>query len=183
MSNCGTTNVKFQLRRDLSENWAGKTLLPGEPAFSTDTNGLKIGPGLWNELPYIGGSGPSGPSGPQGEKGDTGIAFTPTTLQLILPVLYPSGTSSYDVITNGFVRGDVIDPSTGARGYIGFSNLLPGQAVYFLNSDVIYHGFEVDITVLTRFTIYYIDSLDTRDGYARLRLTETNPGDAIIWIN
>jgi len=72
MAGCGTTNVKFQLRRDIEENWAGKTLLPGEPAFSTDTNGLKIGPGLWNDLSYIGGSGPSGPSGPSGVSGPSG---------------------------------------------------------------------------------------------------------------
>jgi Major tropism determinant N-terminal domain len=56
MAGCGTTNVKFQLRRDLTQNWAGKTLLPGEPAFSTNTNGLKIGPGRWDDLSYIGGS-------------------------------------------------------------------------------------------------------------------------------
>lgn len=56
MAGCGTTNVKFQLRRDLTQNWAGKTLLAGEPAYSTNTNGLKIGPGRWDDLSYIGGS-------------------------------------------------------------------------------------------------------------------------------
>ena len=49
MSSCGTTNVKFQLRRDTDANWQGKILRDGEPGFATDTNVLKIG---LNEVPW-----------------------------------------------------------------------------------------------------------------------------------
>lgn len=130
-------------------------------------------------------TGPSGPSGPTGAtgpvgatgpKGDTGFAFTPTTLQLILPVLYPSGTSSYDTLIGGNVRGDVINPSTGVRTSIGNSGFLEGQAVYFLNSDVVYNG----NPVLTRFAIYYIHSLNPSTGYAQLRSSATGT-TAISW--
>lgn len=124
-------------------------------------------------------SGPTGATGPvgaTGPKGDTGFAFTPTTLQLILPVLYPSGTSSYDTLIGGNVRGDVINPSTGVRTSIGNSGFLEGQAVYFLNSDVIYSG----NPVLIRFAIYYIHSLNPSTGYAQLRLSATGT-TAISW--
>jgi hypothetical protein len=56
MSSCGTTNVKFQLRRDTSVNWNGKVLKDGEPGFATDTNILKIGlNGIpWQSLSPVG---------------------------------------------------------------------------------------------------------------------------------
>jgi hypothetical protein len=46
MSSCGTTNVKFLLRRDTDANWQGKILRDGEPGFATDTNVMKIGNGV-----------------------------------------------------------------------------------------------------------------------------------------
>jgi hypothetical protein len=70
---CGTTNVKFKLRRDTSTNWynANPVLQSGEPGYDTTVNSLKIGDGHtpWNLLPFLSGSGagntgPTGPTGP-----------------------------------------------------------------------------------------------------------------------
>jgi len=66
---CGTTNVKFKLRRDTGLNWsnANPVLQSGEPGFDTTAGALKIGDGYtpWNMLPYLSGStGPTGPAGP-----------------------------------------------------------------------------------------------------------------------
>ena len=76
---CPPTNVKFQLRRDLSTNWNPSTILQaGEPGYETDTYKLKIGDGIkrWINLPYIGNTigsfGPTGPTGPRGPTGPTG---------------------------------------------------------------------------------------------------------------
>ena len=72
---CGTTNVKFKLRRDTGTNWsnANPVLQSGEPGFDTTANALKIGDGYtpWNLLPYLsgsggGGNGATGPTGPTG---------------------------------------------------------------------------------------------------------------------
>ena len=56
MSSCGTTNVKFLLRRDTNTNWQGKILRDGEPGFATDTNVMKIGYGgiAWEFLNPVG---------------------------------------------------------------------------------------------------------------------------------
>jgi hypothetical protein len=56
MSSCGTTNVKFLLRRDTNANWQGKVLKAGEPGFATDTNVMKIGNGVraWEFLNAVG---------------------------------------------------------------------------------------------------------------------------------
>lgn len=52
---CGTTPVKFLLRRATATEWAtsNPTLRAGEPGFESDTNQLKIGDGVrsWNALP------------------------------------------------------------------------------------------------------------------------------------
>jgi Major tropism determinant N-terminal domain len=58
MSSCGTTNVKFLLRRDTNANWQGKILRDGEPGFATDTKILKIGlnGAIWELLPAVGAS-------------------------------------------------------------------------------------------------------------------------------
>ena len=58
MANCGTTSVKFLLRRDTLDTWIHSTniLALGEPSVVTDTGQMKIGDGVtvWNGLPYVG---------------------------------------------------------------------------------------------------------------------------------
>jgi hypothetical protein len=60
MANCGTTPVKFLLRRDTTTGWAstGAILAIGEPGVNTDTGEMKIGNGqdTWANLPLIGSS-------------------------------------------------------------------------------------------------------------------------------
>ena len=57
---CGTTQIKFQLRRDTLSRWTelGATLIlaNGEPSVVTDTGHMKIGDGVtvWSGLPYVG---------------------------------------------------------------------------------------------------------------------------------
>lgn len=74
---CPPTNVKFQLRRATSVEWASKNpiLRPGEPGVETNTGQMKIGNEAcdrWNDLPYVGGNGPTGPSGISGSATNTG---------------------------------------------------------------------------------------------------------------
>lgn len=58
MANCGTTQVKFQLRRDTLANWISRNtvLALGEPSVVSDTGQMKVGDGVttWNNLPYVG---------------------------------------------------------------------------------------------------------------------------------
>jgi len=60
MANCGTTPVKFLLRRDTTAGWAasGAILAAGEPGVNTDNGEMKIGNGrdTWANLPLIGSS-------------------------------------------------------------------------------------------------------------------------------
>jgi len=132
MAGCGTTNVKFQLRRDIEENWAGKTLLPGEPAFSTDTNGLKIGPGLWNDLSYIGGSGPSGPSGPSGADS---IVSGPSGPSGPSGVSGPSGPSGVSILVNPLVQ------NPGSAIYVAISSMTaPSITAYTTSGTLASYG-------------------------------------------
>ena len=70
MANCGTTPVKFLLRRDTTAGWAstGAILAVGEPGVNVDSGQMKIGDGVhtWNSLPFMGSTGPTGTTGPQG---------------------------------------------------------------------------------------------------------------------
>jgi hypothetical protein len=56
--NCGSTSVKFLLRKDSLATWTSSTaiLAMGEPSVVTDTGQMKIGDGihLWKDLPYVG---------------------------------------------------------------------------------------------------------------------------------
>jgi hypothetical protein len=58
MANCGTTQVKFQLRRDTLANWIARNtvLALGEPSVVSDTGQMKVGDGVtsWINLPYVG---------------------------------------------------------------------------------------------------------------------------------
>ena len=80
MSCSSTQKTRFQLRRATEAQWAasGATLLPGEPAVSTDTKQIKIGTGaLWSQTDYI------------NLAGGVGTVGTPTTLATLI-VLTPS---------------------------------------------------------------------------------------------
>jgi len=80
MSCSSTQKTRFQLRRATEAQWAasGVTLLPGEPAVSTDTKQIKIGTGaLWSQTDYI------------NLAGGVGTVGTPTTLATLI-VLTPS---------------------------------------------------------------------------------------------
>jgi hypothetical protein len=56
--NCGSTSVKFLLRRDTLAVWTASTIIlaRGEPSVVTDTGQMKIGDGVhkWIDLPYVG---------------------------------------------------------------------------------------------------------------------------------
>ena len=58
MAQCGTTSVKFLLRKDTYDTWFSSTVILalGEPSVVTDTGQMKIGDGvhLWRDLPYVG---------------------------------------------------------------------------------------------------------------------------------
>jgi Major tropism determinant N-terminal domain len=58
MANCGTTPVKFLLRKDTLATWSASTVIlaKGEPSVVTDTGQMKIGDGVntWLNLPYVG---------------------------------------------------------------------------------------------------------------------------------
>lgn len=58
MAQCGTTPVKFLLRKDSYATWFSSTVILalGEPSVVTDTGQMKIGDGvhLWRDLPYVG---------------------------------------------------------------------------------------------------------------------------------
>jgi hyaluronoglucosaminidase len=85
-----TTNVRFQLRKDITANWTtvNPVLLLGEPGFEIDTRKLKIGTGQrWNDTEYVvgegglgGTQGPVGPTGPAGPaiSFDGGSSAVPT---------------------------------------------------------------------------------------------------------
>jgi hypothetical protein len=132
---------------------------------------------------YLGGIGPTGATGPQGDslrgydgptgptgpKGDTGFAFSPTTLQVVLPV-----SGSYTPTAGGNVTGNVTNPTTLVQTTIGASGFPIGQGVYFLN-NVVYSS----STVLSSLQIYYIRSLNTSTGYVTVSLV--SGGTAITW--
>jgi hypothetical protein len=115
---CPPTNVKFQLRRDLSTNWNLSTILQaGEPGFETNTFKLKIGDGTtrWINLPYIGAtgatSGPTGPTGPTGENGTFIYAGTTGEVLYFDGTLVTGGTGfvyTPGVSGNITLQGDVI---------------------------------------------------------------------------
>jgi hypothetical protein len=127
---------------------------------------------------YTGITGSTGPQGATGPKGDTGFAFTPTTLQLILPVLFHSG--SYPTTSGGNVGGNIVNPSTGNNTSVGTSGLTTGQAIYFLNGNVSYGG---GSPKLNQFQIYYIDSLNTTTGTIQVRTTPSaaTPSTVVTW--
>jgi hypothetical protein len=58
MANCGTTSVKFLLRKDTLATWSASAVIlaKGEPSVVTDTGQMKIGDGIhtWPNLPYVG---------------------------------------------------------------------------------------------------------------------------------
>jgi hypothetical protein len=58
MAQCGTTSVKFLLRKDTLTTWTASSVILalGEPSVVTDTGQMKIGDGvnLWRNLPYVG---------------------------------------------------------------------------------------------------------------------------------
>jgi hypothetical protein len=88
MSCSSTQKTRFQLRRATEAQWAasGVTLLPGEPAVSTDTKQIKIGTGaLWSQTDYI------------NLAGGVGTVGTPTTLATLI-VLTPSSKSGTTII-------------------------------------------------------------------------------------
>jgi hypothetical protein len=58
MAQCGSTSVKFLLRRDTLVNWTNSNVVLGlgEPSVVSDTGQMKVGDGVhtWNNLPYVG---------------------------------------------------------------------------------------------------------------------------------
>jgi hypothetical protein len=102
---CTTTTSRFQLRRGTESQWAGANprLLLGEPAYSTDTNQIKIGDGinLWSSLPYINIAGlPGGVGTPTTLQAATTIttATTKTGSQITLSSI-PSGLAVGNAVT------------------------------------------------------------------------------------
>jgi hypothetical protein len=94
---CTTTTSRFQLRRGTESQWttSNPRLLLGEPAYSLDTNQLKIGDGisLWQNLPYINIAGLPGAVG------------TPTTLQSTITITNATARSGTLVILSSNING------------------------------------------------------------------------------
>jgi Major tropism determinant N-terminal domain len=100
---CTTTTSRFQLRRGTETQWAtsNPALLLGEPAYSTDTNQLKIGDGFtqWSNLPYINLAGLPGAVG------------TPTTLQSTITITSATGRSGTQIFLSSIPSGLVVGNS------------------------------------------------------------------------
>ena len=115
MASCTNTTVRFKLRRATDPEWlaANPVLLEGEPAYSTNSNLLKIGDGSrpWSQLPYINTAGVAGISGQIG---------VPTNMTVSAYLIPPVGSTK---------NGPEITLSTAPSPVLS-----PGQLVFFTRS-------------------------------------------------
>jgi Major tropism determinant N-terminal domain len=130
MSNCTNTTVRFQLRRATDEEWlaADPVLLLGEPAYSTNSNQLKIGnnSGRWSELPYINVAGVAGISGQAGVPTNMTVTayLTPTSKAgTIISVNAPTPTQRTNLLPGRlvFFTASVVDTSAEAHGIVAYA--------------------------------------------------------------
>jgi len=129
MSCSSTQKTRFQLRRATEAQWAasGATLLPGEPAVSTDTKQIKIGTGaLWSQTDYI------------NLAGGVGTVGTPTTLATLI-VLTPSSKAGTTInlssqATLSQNQAVAFDTDISASG--GSGGNLVRNTVYFVLTSV-----------------------------------------------
>jgi len=127
MASCTNTTVRFKLRRAADTLWlaADPVLLEGEPAYSTNSNLLKIGDGNrpWSQLPYI------NTAGVQGISGQIGV---PTNMT-VSAYLSASSKNGPDIILSSnpspalvagqlvFFTTSVQDGSVNQRGIIAYA--------------------------------------------------------------
>jgi len=126
MASCTNTTVRFKLRRATDPEWlvANPVLLEGEPAYSTNSNLLKIGDGNrpWSQLPYI------NTAGVQGISGQIGVP-TNMTVSAYLSASSKNGpditlTATYPTLSSGqlvFFTTSVTDTSVNQRGIVAYA--------------------------------------------------------------
>ena len=130
MASCTNTTVRFKLRRATDPEWlaADPVLLEGEPAYSTNSNLLKIGDGTrpWSQLPYINTAGVAGISGQIGVP-------TNMTVSAYLNPLSSTSKNGPDIILSSnpspalvagqlvFFTASVQDGSVNQRGIIAYA--------------------------------------------------------------
>jgi hypothetical protein len=99
--------TQLQLKRGTTSEWAGKSLVEGEPGFDLTTRELRvggIGGSVWESSQSFGGNqGYTGPTGPTGDRGATGFTG-------------PAGTA-----VNTGATGPTGPTGLGATGATGFT--------------------------------------------------------------
>ena len=131
MASCTNTTVRFQLRRAADSEWlaADPVLLLGEPAYSTNSNQLKIGNASgyrWSQLPYINTAGVAGVAGQAGVPTNMAVTayLTPTAKSgTIITVNAPSAAQITNLVagTLVFFTATVADTSATAHGIIAYA--------------------------------------------------------------
>ena len=151
MASCTNTTVRFKLRRATDPEWlaADPVLLEGEPAYSTNSNLLKIGDGTrpWSQLPYINTAGVAGISGQIGVP-------TNMTVSAYLNPLSSSSKNGFDITLSSL-------PSP---------TLETGQLVFFTISvtDVSVSGHSI-----IAYAPYYVQAYTAGTLIVRVSLTQT----------
>jgi hypothetical protein len=146
MANCTNTTVRFKLRRSTDTLWLAENplLLEGEPAYSINSNLLKIGDGIryWSQLPYINTAGVAGISGQIG---------VPTNMT-VSAYLTASSKNGPDIT--------LTSPPT----------LSSGQLVFFTTSvtDTSVSGHSI-----IAYAPYYVESYTAGTFIVRVSLTQT----------
>jgi len=152
MANCTNTTVRFKLRRSTDTLWleANPVLLEGEPAYSINSNLLKIGDGIrnWSQLPYINTAGAAGIDGQIG---------VPTNMT-VSAYLNPASTTS----KNGYNITLSSLPS---------ATLDPGKLVFFTTSVT---DTSVSGQSIFAYAPYYVESYTSGSLVVRVSLTQ-NP--------
>lgn len=148
MASCTNTTVRFKLRRAADPEWlaANPVLLEGEPAYSTNSNLLKIGDGNrpWSQLPYI------NTAGVQGISGQIGV---PTNMA-VSAYLSASSKNGPDIILSS-------NPSPA---------LVAGQLVFFTTSVT---DISVNQRGIIAYAPYYVVSHTVGSLTVRVSLTQT----------
>jgi hypothetical protein len=148
MASCTNTTVRFKLRRATDPEWlaADPVLLEGEPAYSTNSNLLKIGDGNrpWSQLPYI------NTAGVQGISGQIGV---PTNMA-VSAYLSASSKNGPDIILSS-------NPSPA---------LVAGQLVFFTTSVT---DISVNQRGIIAYAPYYVVSHTVESLKVRVSLTQT----------
>lgn len=127
MASCTNTTVRFKLRRATDPEWlaANPVLLEGEPAYSTNSNLLKIGDGSrpWSQLPYINTAGVPGISGQIGVPTNMTVSAYLSASSKNGPDIILSSNPSPALVAGQlvFFTATVQDGSVNQRGIIAYA--------------------------------------------------------------